>query len=95
MTNQLAVRLKKKELAAKGVEVGKRVRVSWSFESQGTHHEKSHEGVVTEIGDWIKVDGSDSPPGHIYLPIASVTTPIEVEVVEKVNPMIERLKARG
>lgn len=67
--NPFKVKASRKILEDAGVGVGDRVKVHFATSSYGgVRHESDHEGVITEMDDWIKIAGRST----LHLPITSI-----------------------
>lgn len=67
--NPFKLKEARKILEAAGAGVGDRVKVHWATSNYGgVRHESDHEGVITEMDDWIKIAGRST----LHLPITSI-----------------------
>lgn len=90
--NPFKVKAARKLFEEKGLGVGDYVRISWSYDKAygtGTAH---HEGVISELDDWVRVEESPRAPGYLHLPITAVIA-IEGIEVEKTHPSLRRVHA--
>jgi len=76
--------------------------VSWCYSKAYGSGTSYHEGVLTELDDWIRVSDSPRSPGYLQLPITAVVT-VEGITVEKKpadtqpkpNPFVTKRKIPG
>lgn len=66
MLNPYVLKAARKLLADAGISIGDRVTVRCVTTSALGEYEIRHTGVVSEIDDWIRVEG---PPGYLHLPL--------------------------
>lgn len=79
MLNPYVLKAARKRLTDAGVEIGDLVSVRWFTTSAGgVRNEIDHTGVVSEIDDWMRIEGSDKTPGYLHLPLTGL---MAVEVI--------------
>ena len=69
MLNPFKLKAARKILSDAGVSKGDRVTVRWITTSGLGEHEIRHTGVVSEIDDWMRIEG---PPGYLHLPLTGL-----------------------
>lgn len=83
--NPFVIKKAKKMFTDLGIEVGDYIRVSWNYDTAYGDGTAYHEGRLSELDDWIKVEDSPRSPGYLRLPLTAVAT-VEAIEVEKIEP---------
>ncbi len=52
--------------------VGDTVTVRWTCDKRNGGGTNVKTGVVSEVDDWIRVEGSDADPGYLHLPLSYI-----------------------
>ena len=97
--NPFKLKAAQKIFADAGVGVGDYVKISWNYDRAYGTGTAWHEGVITQLDDWIRVEESPRAPGYLYMPITCVATIEGIEVQpaapKKANPFLTKRKIPG